>query len=92
MQKQTSKTIKKSQKAWTTELQKTFEEAGHILGVSNSGQYSRYLAGTRSCEQWAFVGFEVFTALVMKSIIWDVTPCSLLKCKLLATCLLAGSC
>jgi hypothetical protein len=27
------------------------------------------------------VGFEVFTAVVMKSIIfWDVTPCSLLKC------------
>jgi hypothetical protein len=28
-----------------------------------------------------FVGFEVFTAVVMKSIIfWDVTPCSLLSC------------
>jgi hypothetical protein len=27
------------------------------------------------------VGFEVFTAVVMKSIIfWDVTPCSLLRC------------
>jgi hypothetical protein len=27
------------------------------------------------------VGFEVFTAVVMKSIIfWDVTPCSLLSC------------
>jgi hypothetical protein len=36
------------------------------------------------------VGFEVFTAVVMKSIIfWDVTPCSLL---MLATCLHAGSC
>jgi hypothetical protein len=31
-------------------------------------------------------GFEVFTAVVMKSIIfWDVTPCSLLSCHLL-TC------
>jgi hypothetical protein len=28
-----------------------------------------------------FVGFEVFTAVVMKRIIfWDVTPCSLLSC------------
>jgi hypothetical protein len=28
-----------------------------------------------------FVGFEVFTAVVMKSIIfWDVTPCSPLSC------------
>jgi hypothetical protein len=27
------------------------------------------------------VGFEVFTAVVMKSIIfWDMTPCSLLSC------------
>jgi hypothetical protein len=30
---------------------------------------------------FTFVGFEVFTAVVMKSIIfWDVTPCSLLSC------------
>jgi hypothetical protein len=30
----------------------------------------------------AIVGFEVFTAVVMKTIIfWDVTPCSLLRCK-----------
>jgi hypothetical protein len=29
-----------------------------------------------------YVRFEVFTAVVMKSIIfWDVTPCSLLSCK-----------
>jgi hypothetical protein len=28
-----------------------------------------------------FVGFEIFTAVVMKSIIfWDMTPCSLLSC------------
>jgi hypothetical protein len=28
-----------------------------------------------------FLGFEAFTAVVMKSIIfWDVTPCSLLSC------------
>jgi hypothetical protein len=34
-----------------------------------------------------FVGFEVSTAVVMKSInFWDITPCS----PLLATCLLAG--
>jgi hypothetical protein len=39
-------------------------------------------------EIYFYVGFEVFTAVVMKSIIfWDMTPCSLL-----ATCLLAGSC
>jgi hypothetical protein len=31
------------------------------------------------------VGFEVFTAVVMKSIIfWDMTPCILLSCNLLA--------
>jgi hypothetical protein len=44
------------------------------------------------------VGFEVFTVVVMKSIIfWDMTPCSPLSCTrrfggthLLATCLLAG--
>jgi hypothetical protein len=29
---------------------------------------------------YSFVGFEVFTAVVMKSIIfWDMTPCSLLS-------------
>jgi hypothetical protein len=55
-----------------------------------------------------YVGFEVFTAVVMKSIIfWDMTSCSLLICnrrfggkyrlrlqggKQNATCLLAGSC
>jgi hypothetical protein len=49
-----------------------------------------------------FVGFEVFTAVVMKSIIfWDMTPCSPVSFHrrfggtyrlhlLLATCLLAG--
>jgi hypothetical protein len=44
------------------------------------------------------VGFEVFTAVVMKSIIfWDMTPCSPLSCNrrfggiLLDTCLPAGS-
>jgi hypothetical protein len=34
----------------------------------------------KSDQQLIYVGFEVFTAVVMKSIIWDVT------------CLLAGSC
>jgi hypothetical protein len=30
---------------------------------------------------WIRVGFEVFTAVIMKTIIfWDVTPCSLLRC------------
>jgi hypothetical protein len=34
----------------------------------------------------AIVGFDVFTAVVLKNIIiWDMTPCSLL-----AACLLAG--
>jgi hypothetical protein len=38
----------------------------------------------------AYVAFEVFTAVVKKSIIfWDMMPCSLLSFKL-ATCLLAG--
>jgi hypothetical protein len=32
-------------------------------------------------KQVTLVGFEVFTPVVMKSIIfWDVTPCSLLSC------------
>jgi hypothetical protein len=31
-----------------------------------------------------FVGFEVFTAVVLKSIFfWDMTPCSALSCTLL---------
>jgi hypothetical protein len=46
-----------------------------------------------------FIGFEVFTAVVMKSItFWDMTPCSSLSFnrrfggtyRKLATCLLAG--
>jgi hypothetical protein len=50
----------------------------------------------------AWVRFEIFTAVVMKSIIfWDVSPCSLLSLNrrfggtyrlLLATCLLSCSC
>jgi hypothetical protein len=39
-------------------------------------------------REFSYVEFEVFTAVVMKSIIfWDVTPCNLF-----ATCLLAGYC
>jgi hypothetical protein len=32
----------------------------------------------------SYVGFEVFTVVVMKSIIWDMMPCNLLSCHLLA--------
>jgi hypothetical protein len=43
---------------------------------------------TNCLNKKVYVGFEVFTAMVIKSIIfWDMTPCTLL-----ATCLLAGSC
>jgi hypothetical protein len=41
-------------------------------------------------SQWYVVGFEVFTAVVMKNIIfWDIKPCSPLKFKL-AICFHAG--
>jgi hypothetical protein len=50
-------------------------------------QYLRYLSVYFCCfnklnkSPSLHVGFEVFTAVVMKSIIfWDVTPCSLLRC------------
>jgi hypothetical protein len=34
-----------------------------------------------SRNHYSFVGFEVFTAVVMKGIIfWDMTPCSPLSC------------
>jgi hypothetical protein len=38
---------------------------------------------SKGWKQWRnYVGFEVFTAVVMKSVIfWDVTPCSLLSYK-----------
>jgi hypothetical protein len=61
-------------------------------------------AGLDSVEKRKCVGFEVFTAVVMKSTIFrDMTPCSLLSCNrrfggtyclhlLLITCLVAGSC
>jgi hypothetical protein len=40
----------------------------------------RHIAYTACMSQY-YIGFEVFTAVVMKSIIfWDMTPCSQLGC------------
>jgi hypothetical protein len=46
------------------------------LNISKSALYS---TGTLQKSSLIFVGFEVFTAVVLKSILfWDMTPCSAL--------------
>jgi hypothetical protein len=52
------------------------EEISETLASSSTS--TRLIAREKFSE---FVGFEVLTAVVMKSIIfWDMTPCNLLSC------------
>jgi hypothetical protein len=53
----------------------------NIADRSGCHDIKRYNVIFHSSIICIYVGFEVFTAVVMKSIIfWDMTPCSLLSC------------
>jgi hypothetical protein len=63
----------------TTHNRSNKNEIGHThIPVTFNTKFNWNSLSNLGWNKWTYIRFELVTAVVMKSIFWDVTPCSLL--------------